>query len=93
MNTDSVRWAVKCRGHRRDGSPCGRWAIRGGYVCPKHGGASPQARRKALERLTEIAAYRTLDAWLASPAYQAHQELLGLAGDRAAVEAFAARLG
>ncbi len=59
---NTVRWAVKCRAHRSDGAPCRRWAIRGGYVCPKYGGASPQARRKARERLVEVAARRLLTA-------------------------------
>lgn len=63
MDLNSIRWAVRCRAHRRDGAPCKRWAIRGGYVCPKHGGASPQARRKARERLIEATAYRILAAW------------------------------
>lgn len=62
-NLNSIRWAVKCRAHRRDGALCTRWAIRGGYVCPKHGGASPQARRKARERLTEAATCRILAGW------------------------------
>ncbi|WP_300611060.1 hypothetical protein [Trebonia sp.] len=59
---DGIRWAVKCRAHRRDGELCRRWAIRGGFVCSKHGGASPQARRKARERLVELAAYNLLAA-------------------------------
>ena len=58
-----IKWAIKCHAHRRDGALCRRWAIRGGFVCPKHGGASPQARRKARERLVEIAASAILAAW------------------------------
>jgi hypothetical protein len=38
-----VRQARKCRAHRRDGQPCGSYAIEGGYVCRMHGGASPRA--------------------------------------------------
>ncbi|VAZ71072.1 hypothetical protein LAUMK4_00289 [Mycobacterium persicum] len=42
----------RCTARRqRDGKPCGRFAIRGGTVCRIHGGASPQAQRKAKERL------------------------------------------
>lgn len=58
----NIRWTVKCRARRSDGWPCRRWAIRGGYVCPKHGGASPQAKRKARERLLEAGAYKVLAA-------------------------------
>jgi hypothetical protein len=36
---------------QRDGKPCGRFAIRGGTVCRIHGGASPQAQRKAKQRM------------------------------------------
>ena len=92
MAEDSIRWAVRCRGHRGDGSPCRRWAIRGGFVCPSHGGRAGQVRRAARRRLTEIAAYRTFDSWMRSPTYREYQERAALAGDRAAVEALAARL-
>jgi hypothetical protein len=92
MAADAVRWAVRCRGHRRDGSACKRWSIRGGYVCPSHGGRAPQVRRAAERRLFEIAAHRTLDSWLCSPAGQETQDRAALAGDRPAIEALAARL-
>jgi hypothetical protein len=92
MAEDRVRWAVRCRGHRGDGSACKRWAIRGGYVCPSHGGRAPQVRRAADRRLFEIAAHRTLAAWLRSPAAQEVQALAGLASDRAAIEMLAERL-
>jgi hypothetical protein len=93
MAADAVRWAVRCRGHRGDGSPCKRWSIRGAYVCPSHGGRAPQVRRAAERRLFEIAVYRTVDAWLSSPAGREYQETAALAGDRPALEALAARLG
>jgi hypothetical protein len=42
----------RCNAHRqRDGKPCGRWAIKGGYVCWIHGGGSPRAQRKAKQRI------------------------------------------
>lgn len=93
MAADAVRWAVRCRGHRGDGSPCKRWAIRGGYVCPSHGGRAPQVRRAAERRLFEIAIHRTLATWMRSPAAQEAQERTALASDRAAIEALAGRLG
>lgn len=31
--------------------PCGNWAIKGGSVCPKHGGSSPQVKKAAQRRL------------------------------------------
>lgn len=92
MAEDSIRWAVRCRGHRRDGSRCKRWSIRGGFVCPSHGGRAPQVRRAADRRLLEIAIHRTLAAWSRSPAAREARERAELAGDRAALEAFAERL-
>jgi hypothetical protein len=44
---DARSWRQKCRSNRRDGQPCNRWAIRGGVVCPKHGGTIPRVRAKA----------------------------------------------
>ena len=92
MAEDSIRWAVRCRGHRRNGQLCRRWAIRGGFVCPLHGGAAPQVREAARRRLLEIAAYRTLGAWQRGPAGQEARNRAELASDRAAIEALAARL-
>jgi hypothetical protein len=41
----------RCSARRqRDGKPCGRYAIRGGTVCPLHGGKAPQVLRKAVLR-------------------------------------------
>lgn len=93
MAEDSVRWAVRCHGHRSDGSPCKRWAIRGGFVCPSHGGRAPQVRRAAGRRLTEVALYRTFNAWVRSPAYREDQERAALASDRPVIEEFARQLG
>jgi hypothetical protein len=92
MTEDGIRWAVRCRGHRPDGSRCKRWAIRGGFVCPTHGGRAPQVRRAARRRLTEVALCRTFGAYLRSPAAQEDRELMALASDRPVIEALAERL-
>jgi len=44
----------RCSSKRRDGKPCGRRPIRGGFVCPKHGGNLPRVRAKANERLADL---------------------------------------
>lgn len=41
-----------CKAHsKQSGRPCGRLAIPGGTVCRWHGGAAPQVRASAQERL------------------------------------------
>jgi hypothetical protein len=92
MTEDSIRWAVRCHGHRPDGSLCKRWAIRGGFVCPTHGGRAPQVRLAARRRLTEVALSRTFAAWTRSPAALEYREQMALAADRPVIEAFAERL-
>lgn len=42
----------RCTATNRSGSRCGRYPILGGTVCRMHGGAAPQVKQKALERLT-----------------------------------------
>jgi len=46
-------WGERCTAHRTDGTPCGAWAIRGGYVCRMHGGSAPQVKAAARRRLWE----------------------------------------
>lgn len=48
----------KCSGHKKDGSPCGAYPIRGGTVCVSHGGGAGQVKRKARERLAIAEAQR-----------------------------------
>jgi len=43
----------RCSGHTRKGKPCGRPPIRGGTVCPTHGGGAPQVKAKAAERVAQ----------------------------------------
>jgi hypothetical protein len=51
------RWAllpetiVRCNATRPNGGRCKREAEDGGAVCDQHGGAAPQVRRRAAERL------------------------------------------
>jgi hypothetical protein len=44
----------KCKARRRDGTPCGAYAVKGTTVCRMHGGAAPQVREKANRRLFEM---------------------------------------
>lgn len=41
----------QCKHVRKDQTRCKRYAIKGGFVCMKHGGGAPQVRRKANLRL------------------------------------------
>lgn len=43
----------RCTARKKDGTPCKRPPIKGGTVCMSHGGAAPQVRRKANERLLQ----------------------------------------
>ena len=42
-----------CKATRRDGTPCRRAPIQGATVCRAHGGAAPQVKAKAQQRLLE----------------------------------------
>lgn len=39
----------------RTGEPCQKWAIQGGTVCNTHGGAAPQVKKAARERIQDAA--------------------------------------
>lgn len=46
---------VRCTATNRQGQQCGRSPILGGTVCRMHGGAAPQVRAAARERLSAMA--------------------------------------
>jgi len=58
-----IPWAVSCKATRRDGTPCGAYAIRGGTVCRMHGGAAPQVKEAAARRLFEDRLARHAARW------------------------------
>ncbi|OUZ06740.1 hypothetical protein BHE97_18525 [Aeromicrobium sp. PE09-221] len=41
----------KCSARKTNGEPCGNYPIDGGLTCRIHGGAAPQVKRKAQERI------------------------------------------
>ncbi len=45
---------MQCSAKRSNGEPCTRRAISGGKVCYVHGGAAPQVKKAARERLAEM---------------------------------------
>lgn len=45
---------MKCTAKNNRGLPCGKDAIAGHHVCYKHGGAAPQVKRTARERLASM---------------------------------------
>lgn len=55
----------KCQGTvksgPRKGEPCDRWAIKGGTVCPVHGGSAGQVKRAAARNLTLARAQRMVE--------------------------------
>jgi hypothetical protein len=46
----------QCTATNRAGQQCGKAAIRGANVCRSHGGAAPQVKRRAEERLASLVA-------------------------------------
>jgi hypothetical protein len=67
-----ARWAllpptvIRCNATRPNGGRCKREAEDGAVVCDQHGGAAPQVRRRAAERLIMTAdeAVGLLIAWM-----------------------------
>lgn len=46
--------AARCKATNRQGKGCGNRPIPGGTVCRMHGGAAPQVKAKAMERLMAL---------------------------------------
>jgi hypothetical protein len=81
--TSRTRDRVRCKAHSsRTGAPCQAWAVRGASVCVKHGGAAPQVKRKAEERIRE----------LVNPALAAIARLIGETEDHVGAESEAVKL-
>lgn len=49
---------MRCTAHRRNGEPCGSWAVKGANVCRMHGGSIPRVKAAAARRLEEEKARR-----------------------------------
>jgi hypothetical protein len=43
-----------CKAIKKTGERCKKYAIKGGFVCPTHGGSLPQVRAKANKRLLAL---------------------------------------
>lgn len=46
----------RCTAHNRQGTPCRRWPIHGGWVCGMHGGKAPHVKQAAEKRVIEAEA-------------------------------------
>jgi hypothetical protein len=75
---------VKCKGFLKNGRPCTQFAMYGQLVCRHHGGNSPQAKRKAHERMAAVVADEELaklaDLDKVRPVMNSLAELQWLAG-------------
>jgi hypothetical protein len=52
-SSDLMHADTHCTARRRNGEPCRNWAMLGTNVCRMHGGAAPQVRRRAQQRILE----------------------------------------
>lgn len=86
-----------CTAKNGRGLPCGMPPIRGGMVCPAHGGRAPQVRAKANERLADLIDPDRALREAARLAYSDPRELFDAAGQLRPVkdwpDALAAAIG
>lgn len=76
----------KCKAHNQRGEPCGARALIGQRVCHYHGGKSPQALRKAEDRMKELVhpAISSLQKQIEAGEFPATRYVLDWAGFKAA---------
>jgi hypothetical protein len=53
VGKDLMQGKTLCTARRRNGAPCGNAPMAGTNVCRMHGGAAPQVRRRAQQRILE----------------------------------------
>jgi hypothetical protein len=53
LEIDLMHEKTLCSARRRNGNPCGNPPMNGSSVCRMHGGAAPQVRRRAEQRILE----------------------------------------
>lgn len=53
VSKDLMHGKTLCTARRRNGTPCGNAPMGGTNVCRMHGGAAPQVRRRAQQRILE----------------------------------------
>lgn len=83
---------VACKGHTKDGHPCRKAAWAGQQVCGTHGAKTPQAKRKAQERIAEGKAREVLARLDVAPVTNALEELQRVAGQVVAFKDVCARV-
>jgi len=84
MSVHDPESSQRCSAHKRLGGVCGQWAMRGQAVCFLHGGKSPQALRKAEERMRDLVhpAISSLARQIAKDEFASTKYVLDWAGFR-----------
>lgn len=70
----------KCPKHKTDGSPCGRYPVKGSTVCPTHGGKAPQVKAAADRRIAEEKLRKVVGRLTAEPVTNPWKKLQELSG-------------